>query len=143
MDTQNSEKLKLTDEQVGFDILQDLERQTSDQIRQQRSHERQAVKAKVVLQSANSSELLSYKVQGVTGDLSSGGCRAMFPIPINVGDVYRLQLDREQVDLPLIFARCMRCQLIREDTFEAGFSFFSPIQLPDEKTSTDEIIDLV
>ena len=97
---------------------------------QQRAHERICIKVKVILQSGNSSELLSYKVQGVTGDVSEGGCRAMFPIPIQVGDIYRLQFDREQLDVPLVFARCMRCTLVREDAYEAGFAFFSKIKIP-------------
>ena len=84
-------------EENNFELLQDLEKQTSDEIRKQRSHERVSIKAKVILQSGNSSELLSYKLQGVTGDVSEGGCRAMFPIPIKVGDVYRLRFQRKRV----------------------------------------------
>jgi hypothetical protein len=117
-------------EEQHFELLQDLEKQTSEEIRKQRACERIAVKAKVILQSGNSSELLSYKLQGVTGDVSEGGCRAMFPIPIKVGDVYRLRFQLESLDTHLVFARCKRCQLIREDAYEAGFSFFNPIKIP-------------
>ena len=89
-----------------------------------------------MLQSGNSSELLNYKVQGVTGDISAGGCQAMFPIPIKVGDVYRLTFDAEQLDLPLIFARCLRCRLLQEDAYKASFAFFTTIKLPE--TVTDQ-----
>ena len=75
--------------------------------------------------------MLKIKVKGVTGDISEGGCSAVFPIPTRVGDVYRLQFERKQLDLPLTFARCVRCRLIREDAYEAGFAFFSAICLPE------------
>jgi len=115
----------------AFDLLQDLEKNTSEEIRRQRAHFRLAIKASVTLQSGNASELLSMKVKGVTGDISAGGTSILFPIAPRVGDIYRLVFDREALDLPLTFARCVRCRLVREDAFEAGFSFFSPITLPE------------
>jgi len=115
----------------AFGVLRDLERNTPDEIRRQRAHFRLAIKASVILQCGNASEMLSFKVKGVTGDVSEGGCSALFPVPTRVGDIYRLQFDRKQLDLPLTFARCVRCRLVREDAFETGFSFFSPICLPD------------
>jgi len=130
MNSNMTDKIELGDEEQDFDILQELEQQVDEQIRHLRMHERLTIKAKVILQSGNSSSLLDYKVQGVMGDISEGGCRAMFPIPIIPGDIYRLELDQNEFELPLIFARCVRCKLIREDAFEAGFSYFVPIKLP-------------
>jgi hypothetical protein len=123
------DNIALNNEHEDFEILKDIEQQTDENIRKLRSHDRLTVKAKLILQSANSSELLSYKVQGIMGDVSKGGCRAMLPIPINVGDVYRLRFDRQGFDISLIFARCLRCRLVREDAYEAGFTFFTPIDL--------------
>jgi len=119
----------------AFAVLQDLERNTPDEIRRQRAHFRLAIKAGVVLQAGNASELMSFKVKGVTGDISEGGCSILFPIPPRVGDVFRLQFDRATLDLPLTFARCVRCRLVREDAFEAGFAFFAPICLPESVMS--------
>lgn len=115
----------------AFDMLQELERNTPEEIRHQRTHFRLQIKAKVILQSGNSSELQAFRMQGVTGDLSEGGCKALFPLPVRVGDVYRLKIDDETIKVPLIFARCLRCVLLREDAFEVGFRFFSPIELPE------------
>jgi len=126
------------DSDDAFAVLQDLERNTPDEIRRQRASFRLAIKAGLVLQSANASELMSYKLRGVTGDVSEGGCSALFPIPLRVGDVYRLQFDRGTLDLPLTFARCLRCRLVREDAFEAGFAFFSPIALPETAMAEHE-----
>ena len=114
----------------AFDLLQELEQNKSDEIRRQRAHFRVAVKAKVTLQPANASQMLDFKVQGTTGDLSEGGCQMLFPAPIKVGDIYRLQFDRSELDLPMTFARCVRCRLLREDAFEVGMTFFSPVTMP-------------
>jgi len=114
----------------AFDLLQELERNTSDDLRQQRAHFRLAVKANVILQPGNAGELLKFKIKGVTGDVSASGCSALFPVPVHVGNIYRLTFDRGTLDLPLTFARCVRCRLVREDAFEAGFAFFRNVCLP-------------
>ncbi len=127
--------LEDTSKSVGgddaFGLLRDLERNTPEEIRRQRAHFRVAIKAAVILQAGNASELMTFKLKGVTGDISEGGCSALFPIPTSVGDIYRLQFDRKSVDLPLTFARCVRCRLVREDAYEAGFAFFAAICLPE------------
>lgn len=115
----------------AFAVLQELSGNTPEEIRRQRAHFRMAVKVAVVLQPGNSGKLMTLKVKGVTGDISEGGCSALFPIPARVGDIYRLSFDRSALDLPITFARCVRCRLVREDAFEAGFAFFTPIQLPE------------
>ena len=116
----------------AFAVLEDLEGNTPDQIRRQRAHFRLAVKAPVILQPGSASQLMNLKVKGATGDISEGGCSALFPVPVQVGDVYRMQFDRNVLDLPLTFARCVRCRLVREDAFEAGFAFFTPVSLPEK-----------
>ena len=116
----------------SFAVLEDLERNTPEQIRRQRAHFRLTVKAPVILQPGSASQLTNLKVKGATGDISEGGCSALFPVPVQVGDVYRMQFDRKVLDLPLTFARCVRCRLVREDAFEAGFAFFTPVSLPEQ-----------
>ena len=113
-------------------LLLELESNTTEEIRRQRVHFRLSVKVAVILQAGNASELLDFKVKGVTGDISEGGCSSLFPIPIKVGDIYRLQFDRKTLDVSLTFARCVRCRLVREDAFEAGFAFFKPITIPEQ-----------
>ena len=137
---ENSNEILGNDE--AFDLLQDLGRNTPEEIRRQRAHFRLAVKTAVILQPGNASDQLRFKLKGTTGDISEGGTSILFPLPIQVGDIFRLQFDREQLDLPLTFARCVRCRLVREDAFEAGFCFFSPIALPNaaEKTGESSLI---
>ena len=121
---------KVSNDDHAFDLLRELERNTPEEIRKQRSTFRITIKSKVVLQPGNASEILKFKVQGVTGDLSEGGCKALFPTPVRVGDVYRLRFDRHTLDLPLTFARFVRCFLVKDFSYEAGFRFFTPVTLP-------------
>ncbi len=120
----------LLDGNEAFELLQELEQNTPEEIRARRKHFRIEIKAAVTLQPGNASDMLKLRMQGVTGDLSEGGCRALFPLPVRVGDIYRLEFDPAQLPLPLTFARCVRCLLLREGAYEAGFMFFSPVALP-------------
>ena len=119
----------LRDDEAAFELLSELEQQTPAEIRRQRSTHRVAVRAHVLIQPGNASELLKLKVKAILGDISAGGCRVVSPLPLRVGDVYRLLFEREDLDLPVTFARCLRCRLVREDVFETGFQFFSPVDL--------------
>ena len=103
------------------------------------AHFRIAVKSAVILQPGNASDLLRFKVRGVTGDVSEGGCSILFPLSPRVGDIYRLQFDKAALDIPLTFTRCVRCRLIREDAYEAGFAFFNDITLPEQSAVASSI----
>lgn len=124
------------------ELLSELERNTRREIHTQRGQERLEIKAKLIVRPGNTSSLSEFSVQGVTGDISEGGCRALMPVPLGVGDIYRLTFDQTMFDLPLVFARCVRCRLIREDAFEVGCTFLSPLKLsgslknPPETTRT-------
>ncbi|MHC5111234.1 MAG: PilZ domain-containing protein [Planctomycetota bacterium] len=129
---------KKVDGNEAFELLQDLGKNTPEEIRRQRAYFRVAVKIAVTLQPGSASDMLKYKVQGATGDISEGGLSGLFPLPVSVGDIYRLTFDREKFDMPMTFARCVRCRLVREDAYEAGFSFFSPITLPENAQQSSE-----
>lgn len=122
-------------EPQGFELLQELERNTPEEIRRRRAHFRLAIKSKVVISPGNASDATRFRWQGVTGDVSQGGCKALFPMPIAVGDVFRLDFREEPLGLSIIFARCIRCREVREDAYEAGFRFFTPIALPESNTN--------
>ncbi|MFH2000444.1 MAG: PilZ domain-containing protein [Planctomycetota bacterium] len=112
-------------------LINEMELNTTEEIRRRRSHFRYAIKTTVILQPANASQLMDFKVQGMTRDISSGGVGALFPVPVGVGDVYRLQFNRADFDLPLVFARCLSCAFVREGAYSVGFKFFSTITLPE------------
>lgn len=131
---------ELLDNEMAFEMLQELERNTPDEIRRQRTHFRITIKSKVTLLPGSASDQLKFKLQGVTGDVSEGGCKVLFPLPIRVGDVYRLEFDRHALDLPTTFVLCRRCIMLRDDAYEAGFSFFAPIALPNNVSVNDQAL---
>ena len=57
--------------------------------------------------------------------------------PVLVGDVYQLHFAKGELDLPILYARCLRCRLVREDAFEAGFAFFEKIVLATDERDAD------
>ncbi len=120
--------MTLTAEEA-LDAMAEIEQNTPQQIKTKRSHARIAVRAKVTAQPANSSQRNSFQTHGVLGDISRGGCLILFSDPLAVGDVYRLSFDRSVLDIEPLFARCLRCRLVRENAFEAGFSFFQSLDL--------------
>ena len=121
---------------LDLDLIKDLERQNVEEIKQLRAHERLEIKIDLLVHSANSSSLQA-PVKGTTCDLSQGGLMAVFEKPVGVGDVYRIEFGKGPVDLPVVFARCLRCRLLREDAFEAGFNFFNEIRLGHSKKKND------
>ena len=64
----------------------------------------------------------------------------MSSVPLQVGDVYKLEIEKGELDLPILYARCLRCRLVREDAFETGFAFFTTIKL-DEARTADPIME--
>lgn len=131
--------------ELGFDewaqtLLSELEQQTPDAIRKLRSSERHEITVPVVIKPGNMSDSHKQSVHAVTGDVSSGGCQVMSNVPVLVGDVYKLNFEKGELDLPTVYARCLRCRLVREDAYECGFAFFNQIKL-DEVTSVDPITD--
>jgi len=129
--------LTLSDHDVS--ALKDLERQTIDEIRKHRQHERLEVSIPVTLFRGNSSEAGEPPLEGTTGDVSKGGCRATFSMPVGVGDIYRLEF-RGEVHPPVVFARCVRCSFLRENAFEAGFRFFNEVVLGGQAPGEDGLI---
>jgi hypothetical protein len=127
---------KLTQPEVRRDlapeVVQNLEQQQIQEVLTSRTHERLETALKVCVRPANTSESSRLELHGVTADLSRGGCRLILPLPTTVGDVFRLEFESSVARIALVFARCLRCRLVREDAFEAGFSFFAPIDLPGE-----------
>jgi hypothetical protein len=122
----------------AHDLLRELENNTPEEIRRQRHDFRIAVKAAVIAQPGNVSDRMKLKMKGVSGDVSQGGFGALFPIPPRVGDIYLMTFDRKTIELPILYARCVRCQLLREDAFEGGFKFFKPIALPKTMASASD-----
>ena len=63
---------KLTSDEA-FHLMQELERNTTEEIRRQRAHFRLAVKVGVILQAGNASEVLTFKVKEFRGTSLKAG----------------------------------------------------------------------
>lgn len=120
--------------------FRELQKQNVDEIQGLRAHERIETRLTVVLQPADSRKIGQYELRGYTEDVSKGGCKATFPMPPAVGDVVRIRFD-PPMGIPLVFARCLRCRLVREDAFEAGFRFFTEIRLPGSDDQSEDLLD--
>ncbi len=136
----NTEARPTTDD-VDLMLLKDLEQQSIEEIRKLRSNERMDTKVRLVIQSGDSSRAGQLRAQAYTSDISASGCCVISSVPIGVGDIYRLSFDSSQLDVPLVFARCVRCRLLREEAFEAAFAFFSDVSIASlEDTSQKDLL---
>lgn len=120
-------------------LLEELERQSQQEIQKLRAHERRARNVRVDLWPGNSSQQGELHLVGRTNDISEGGCSAIFPSAVLPGDIFRLGFDAEVVDMPSVFARALRCRMLNEGSFEVGFRFFNTIVLQDQD-DTDELL---
>lgn len=124
-------------------LVQDLQRQSVEEIRHLRAHARVELELGVVLHPANASDADRPRIRAVTRDVSRGGCGLLLERPPLVGDVYRIEFERGEVELPVVFARCIRCAMVREGAFEAGFSFFQDIEIEERAASSSADDDLL
>ncbi len=115
----------------AVEMLTEIERSTPDEVRRQRAHDRLQIRAKIIVQPGNTSQRTELKLQGVTSDISRGGCQALFPLPLQVGDIYRMAFDQSAIAIGPVLARCMRCRFVRDDAFEVGVAFLQNIELPE------------
>lgn len=84
----------------------------------------------VVLRPSSSSQRWTEEIGGLCKNLSHTGCGVIGKLAPRVGDLYRFELD-DQPQHPLhgAHARCVRCQMLDEDTFESGFCFLSVLEI--------------
>ena len=115
----------------ALESLSQLEQNTSEAVIRQRSSERISIRTKVWISPGNASQRDQYRIEGLTGDISAGGCLVLAGRPGLAGDIYWLSFAEDQVNIGSLLARCLRCRMVREDTFELGFRFFEPVEFSD------------
>jgi hypothetical protein len=113
----------------SLEALRELEQCTGQAIVQQRASERLEIHVKVTIRPANASERHRLSIDGLTENVSEGGCMILLPRPIMAGDLFWLAFDDADVTIGSLYALCLRCRRVQEDTFEAGFRFFDNIEL--------------
>jgi c-di-GMP-binding flagellar brake protein YcgR len=136
-----SPKKEPREEGADARLIAELERQSIEQIRQVRAHERIRSRVGVELRPGNASARGDLPVRGKTNDISEGGCSAIFPSAILPGDIFQLEFDATAIDLPVVFAHAMRCRMLKEGSFETGFRFFTPVVMPSTTEASDELFE--
>jgi c-di-GMP-binding flagellar brake protein YcgR len=121
-------------------LIDELAQGTPDAIKKLRHHTRLSIRVKVIVEPASLSHRDGVRLQGVTGDISAGGTQILLARPLRIGDLYQVSFDREQLDLPSVFALCLRGRLVRPDAFEAGLRFLEPIVLPNDDPERKSIL---
>jgi hypothetical protein len=118
------------DVELDLDLLQKIENLALEQVCKLRMHERVEARVPVRLDAANRDDSVP-SVKGVTQDLSPGGCRAIMRAAPHVGDIFRLEIELEKDAGQTLYARCLRCALLRDDAFDVAFQFLSELALPE------------
>lgn len=131
-------KPKSAEADIDVALLKDLERQSLEEIQKLRAHERMDARVDIAVRPGNASDHAVATIKATTNDISAGGCAMVSPVPVCVGDIYRLEFDRAKVDVPIVFARCVRCRLLRESAFEVAMAFFTPISLSETKKDAQQ-----
>lgn len=120
--------------------LASLERKSQSGIAKLRAHVRRTQRVTVQLWPGKSGAQEALHLVGRTNNLSSGGCAAIFPKAVLAGDVFRLAFQSESIEIPLVFARALRCRMLSENTFETSFHFFDEVEVePKTAPSSDEL----
>jgi c-di-GMP-binding flagellar brake protein YcgR len=109
------------------DLIAELATNTREEVEARRQHTRFEVAMPLTANPGNFSDR-SAPLAGTTVDLSQGGCLALFDRAVQVGDIYRLDINAEATGLPQVYARCIRARMLHESAVEAAFTFFAPIE---------------
>lgn len=113
----------------AMDALSELEKNTSQAITALRSSQRIDIRTRVWIQPGNSSARSSLVIEGLTADISNGGCMILTPRPLMVGDIFWMRFSDDEIRVSPLLVRCLRCRLVREDAFEVGIRFLNDIDL--------------
>lgn len=94
------------------------------------AHRLAPTNVQLLIRPSNSSQRSETPLRGYCKNLSQSGCGVITDCPPRVGDLYRFELPSDLTH-PIhgCHARCVRCHLLDEETFEVGFAFLSPVSL--------------
>lgn len=113
----------------AMEALAELERGTDRTLVAQRSSKRIEIRTGIRVQPADASQRHRVTIEGLTADISNGGCMVLIPRALLPGDLFWITFDSKHVRIGSLFARCLRCRLVQEDVFETGFRFLQDIDL--------------
>lgn len=113
----------------AMEALAELERGTDRTLIAQRSSQRLEIRTGIKVQPADASHRHRVNMEGLTADISNGGCMVLVPRAVLPGDMFWVTFEPTHVRIGSLFARCLRCRLVQEDLYEVGFRFLQDIDL--------------
>ncbi|MFT5523074.1 MAG: hypothetical protein ACI9HK_001018 [Pirellulaceae bacterium] len=129
----------------SVEALASLQQNNATAVRTKRNTARLSTNARVKIVAGSTSDR-GTPVNGVCNDVSPSGCRVISTVPLMVGDIYWVHFDKSSLELGPQFARCLRCRFMREDAYEMGFAFFSPVtlkQIDEQEENKTDVIDML
>ena len=121
-----------------LEAVSSLQSSNADAISAQRKHQRFDIRLKVLVRPGDSIARSESRWLGECHDISQGGCRLLTQQPLQIGSIYWIQFEpSEKIQIDPVFARTVRGHLLREDAFEFGLSFLTPIELPEPENEVD------
>ena len=123
----------------AIEALKELSGNTESALVAARASERLDIQTDVVFRPGNASERSRFAQRAVTVDVSDGGCMLISPAPAIAGDIYWLEFSDEHLRIGSLFARCMRCRMVTEGSFELGVKFMVPIDLKSALAVTSQV----
>ncbi len=133
----NSNNNSILNNSEADSLIDELSKSSSDAVKKLRSQARQSLRVKVFVEPASMSARNGVRLQGVTGDISSGGTQILLARPLAIGDVYQISFERSELDIPPVYALCLRGRTVRPDAYEAGLRFLEPVTLPSSSSAED------
>ncbi len=133
------ERLSQLDSSAGtIEAVQSLQSSNEEAIMAQRKHTRFEIRTKVIIHPSDCIDRGSMQWLAECHDISKGGCRLLTQKPVQIGSIYWIQFQpTKDTKLDPVFARCVRGQLLRENAFEFGMCFLTPIELPETEDSVE------
>lgn len=125
--------------------INDLAANTQDEVQARRFANRLELNCATKLVPGNVSSRDGTEFDGKCRDVSDNGCRLVLSRPLIVGDIYLIEIDSPTFRGDLVFGRCVRCHMLREDTFDCGLNFLSPVSIESTQASqakSSSLIDL-
>lgn len=139
----NSNEHTIKDGAQADALIDELALSSSDAVKKLRGQARQSLRVKVFVEPASMSARNGIRFQGITGDISTGGTQILLARPLAIGDVYQISFEREELDIPPVYALCLRGRVVRPDAYEAGLRFLEQITLPVSSSTEVESTHLI
>lgn len=122
--------MKNHDEEGKLGLIEELELSEPTGIAKVQVRDAVKVRASLLVEVGNESgRAADDGVAAETRDISRQRVRVVAGKPMNVGDIYVLKFDLEQLPLPEAYALCVACRLLPDRDYESQFEFFVPVDL--------------